>query len=74
MNQIYENHKRSEAKKLTVPVVNHLESNSEDDIHIYVGYDKGTWCVAAYGIITEPFKTPQEALECALEHRKNVLG
>ena len=40
-----------------------------DHIEIYASYDAGKWAVRGYSVISEPFNTPQEALEYILKKR-----
>jgi len=61
----------SELNKLIIPDVSgSLPSKSTDDISIYAAYDKNKWCASGYGIIKEPFDTPQEALQSILKERQ----
>ena len=49
-----------------------LTSTKEDDIRIYKSFDAGKWAVSGYGVISEPFNTPEKALEFILKVRDNA--
>ena len=48
-----------------------IMSTPSDDINIYAASDIGKWCAAGYGVIKEPFDSPEAALKAILRERFN---
>lgn len=46
-----------------------IKSKNEDSILIYTNWDSGKWAISGYGIVSDDFRNPHQALEFILTKR-----